>query len=137
MKTYFLMIQLSLIWGLAVSNAYAQKFDQAYLKWKDEQIAQDQKLNQQNQNYYLSKPSVSSSKVSSSTSGSSSHSSKVKINSASVADLQRIKGVGEKKAQAIIEYRQKNGPFKKVDDLQNVKGIGPKFIEKNRNMLAL
>lgn len=135
MKTYFLIIQSALILGLGLSNTYAQKFDQAYLKWKDEQIAQDQRLSQQNQNHYLSKPQLSHSQVSST--GASADSAKVRINSASVADLQRIKGVGEKKAQAILEYRQKNGPFKTVEDLQNVKGIGSKFIEKNKNMLTL
>jgi len=47
-----------------------------------------------------------------------------------------IKGVGEKKAEAIIKYREENGSFKSVDDLVNVKGIGQSMIEKHRDMLS-
>lgn len=48
----------------------------------------------------------------------------VNINSASAADLQTLPGIGTKMAELIIEYRQKNGPFKKVEELMNVRGIG-------------
>ncbi len=48
-----------------------------------------------------------------------------------------LNGVGEKKAQAIVEYRQKNGGFKTVDELMNIKGIGPKLLEKNKSKLML
>jgi competence protein ComEA len=48
----------------------------------------------------------------------------VNLNTATQAQLEAINGIGPKKAQAIIEYRTKNGGFKKVDDLQNVSGIG-------------
>ncbi len=47
-----------------------------------------------------------------------------------------IKGVGDKKAEAIIDYRQENGPFKSIDELSNVKGIGPAMIDKHREMLS-
>jgi competence protein ComEA len=57
----------------------------------------------------------------------------VNINSADAATLaSELKGVGPAKAAAIVDYRQKHGPFRTVDDLALVKGIGPKFIEKNR-----
>ncbi len=62
---------------------------------------------------------------------------KVRLNSAPVMELQQLHGVGEKKALAIIEYRQKNGGFKSIDDLKNVKGIGPKLLEKNKARLSL
>ncbi|MCZ6803448.1 MAG: ComEA family DNA-binding protein [Proteobacteria bacterium] len=47
-----------------------------------------------------------------------------------------IKGVGEKKAEAIIEYRKANGDFKSVDELTNVKGIGQSTVDKHRDMLT-
>lgn len=46
-------------------------------------------------------------------------------------------GVGLKKAQAIVAFRNKNGPFKSLDDLSLVKGIGSKTVEKNRANLTL
>jgi len=62
----------------------------------------------------------------------------VNINSANYKTLaENIKGVGEKKAKAIVAYREKHGPFRRADDLINIKGIGPKLIEKNRNILLI
>ncbi|SMF94812.1 competence protein ComEA [Methylomagnum ishizawai] len=46
-------------------------------------------------------------------------------------------GVGKAKAQAIVEDREKNGPFKSVDDLERVKGIGPATIAKNRDKITV
>ena len=56
----------------------------------------------------------------------------VNLNTASEAELDAIKGIGPGKAKAIVEYRDKNGPFKTVDDLGNVKGFGKKSIDKLR-----
>jgi comEA protein len=50
----------------------------------------------------------------------------VNLNAASVEQLAALPGIGERTAQRIVEYRQKNGPFKKPEDLMNVKGIGEK-----------
>ena len=58
---------------------------------------------------------------------------KVDINSASVKELSSLKGIGEKKAQAIIDYRTLNGKFKNIDELVHVKGIGTKMVESLRN----
>ena len=56
----------------------------------------------------------------------------VNINEAGVEELaENLIGVGPKKAQAIIEYREANGPFYTPEELENVKGIGPKTLEKN------
>lgn len=62
----------------------------------------------------------------------------VNINTADAPSLSAaIKGVGEKKAQAIVQYRKEHGPFKSVDELANVPGIGEKTVEKNRNNLSV
>lgn len=54
---------------------------------------------------------------------------KVNINTATVEELKTLKGIGEKKAEAIIEYRKKNGSFKNKEDLMKVRGIGKKLYE--------
>ena len=48
----------------------------------------------------------------------------VNINSATQEQLATLDGIGPVKAQAIIDYRKKNGPFKKIDDIKKVDGIG-------------
>ena len=54
---------------------------------------------------------------------------KVNINTATVEELKTLNGVGEKKAEAIIEYRKKNGSFQTKEDLMKVRGIGKKLFE--------
>ena len=62
----------------------------------------------------------------------------VNINTADKATLvDKLKGVGPSKADAIIAYRQNYGPFQTVDELVAVKGIGEKFIAKNRQHIVL
>lgn len=57
---------------------------------------------------------------------------KVDINTASATELAAaLNGVGESKAQAIVDYRAEHGPFKSVEQLAQVRGIGLKTVEKN------
>ncbi|AYL05242.1 TPA: helix-hairpin-helix domain-containing protein [Enterobacter kobei] len=63
---------------------------------------------------------------------------RVSINSASAEDLARaMNGVGLKKAQAIVSYREEYGPFKTVDDLKQVPGMGSALVERNLSHLTL
>lgn len=62
--------------------------------------------------------------------------SSVDINTADVAELSTIRGIGKKTAQSIIAHRDAHGPFASVDGLTAVKGIGPKSIEKLRPFLT-
>ena len=64
--------------------------------------------------------------------------SPVNINTADKETLATaISGVGETKAEAIIQYREKHGPFKSVDEITEVKGIGQGILDKNRENLSV
>jgi competence protein ComEA len=62
----------------------------------------------------------------------------VDINHADAGTIAKeLKGVGPAHAQAIVQYRDKNGAFKSVDDLTKVKGVGAKTVERNRANIRL
>ena len=61
----------------------------------------------------------------------------VNINTATKEELTTLQGIGEKRAQDIIDYRTKNGPFKSVDDLEKVPGIGPGTMKQIRSQLSV
>jgi comEA protein len=61
----------------------------------------------------------------------------VNLNTATQAQLETLPGIGAKAAQRILEYRQKNGNFKKPEDLMNVKGIGEKSFLKLKPFLTV
>lgn len=60
----------------------------------------------------------------------------ININTASVEELTRLKGIGEKIAARIVEYRQEK-PFEKIEDIMNVSGIGEKKFEDIREMICV
>ena len=62
---------------------------------------------------------------------------KLNINQADLTQLQQLSGIGEKKAQAIIDYRNENGSFKTIEDLAKVTGIGEKTVEKLRDSITI
>lgn len=64
-------------------------------------------------------------------------SASININTADVDHLAAVKGLGPKRAQAIIDYRQQHGDFQSVDDLSHVKGIGPSLLSKISPQLSV
>ncbi len=63
--------------------------------------------------------------------------SKININTASLNELTLLPGIGEKKAQAIIKYREEVGDFKRKDEIKNVKGIGDSIYKKIKRKIKV
>ena len=63
---------------------------------------------------------------------------RININTATKEELMsEIKGVGEKRAEAIIVYREQNGAFKSIEELANVSGVGQSIVDANRDALSV
>lgn len=61
----------------------------------------------------------------------------VNLNTATAAELESLPGIGARVAQRIVEYRGKNGPFRRVEDLMNVQGIGEKSFLKLKPLVVV
>jgi competence protein ComEA len=61
----------------------------------------------------------------------------INLNTATVADLEKLPGIGQKVAARIVEYREKNGPFKKIEELMNVQGVGEKSFLQLRSQITV
>ena len=61
----------------------------------------------------------------------------IDLNTAGVYDLQRLPGIGEKRAQAIVDYRTEHGPFRSVEELDNVEGIGEGILSGLRDYVTV
>jgi len=61
----------------------------------------------------------------------------VNLNTATQVDLEKLPGIGPAMAKAILDYRQKNGGFKKIEELMNVKGIGEKAFLKLKPQITV
>ena len=70
-------------------------------------------------------------------SSSASTSAPINLNTASVAQLETLPGIGRSTAERILEYRQKNGSFKKIEDLMNVRGVGEKSFLKLKPLITV
>ncbi len=62
---------------------------------------------------------------------------KVNINTADTSELMELEGIGENKAKAIVEYREKNGRFRLPEEITNVSGIGMGIAEKNKDRITV
>jgi len=82
-------------------------------------------------------PAIAQTKAGSSSTAKPAVTGTININTASAADLQRLPGIGAKTASRVIEYRQKNGPFKKVEELMNVRGVGEKSFLKLKGQISV
>jgi competence protein ComEA len=83
------------------------------------------------------KPAAAQSKASRSAAAKPVAVGPININTASAAELEALPGVGPKTAARIVEYRQKNGPFKKIEDVMNVRGLGEKNFLKLKAQLTV
>ncbi len=124
----FILILMMTVFGW-LNFAYAKSTD--YTAWKAEQQQQDARLKHQtasaSANHYLSKPSLDP----------AASADKIHLNTASVEQLQQLHGIGLKKAEAIVAYRNKHGKFKNIEEIQLIKGIGAAIFNKNKARLAL
>ena len=82
-------------------------------------------------------PALGSSESAVTSSASAEKTGKVHLNRATEAELQTVSGIGQKRAQDIIAYREANGPFRSVEDLKNVSGIGEKTLEKLKDAFTV
>ncbi|MFU2157681.1 helix-hairpin-helix domain-containing protein [Caldisericum sp. AR60] len=82
-------------------------------------------------------PAKENSTSNSTVSASNAKTGKININSATKEELMTLPGIGEVKANAIIDYRTKNGPFKSIHDIVNVSGIGEKTFEKIKDLITV
>lgn len=102
-------------------------------KLKDEEVIYVPKVGESSSSESTDSPISSSvSNQVSTTSGP-----KININKADLTELQKLTGIGQKKAQDIIDFRMKNGDFKSIEDLGKVSGFGDKTLEKLKDEISI
>ncbi|WP_448163859.1 helix-hairpin-helix domain-containing protein [Bacillus thuringiensis] len=68
---------------------------------------------------------------------SSKEGGKIRINTAAKEQLEKITGIGSRKAESILKYREEHGPFQKIEDLLEIDGIGAKSLEKIKDQIII
>ncbi|MBG9502810.1 competence protein ComE [Bacillus thuringiensis] len=68
---------------------------------------------------------------------SSKEDGKIRINTAAKEQLEKITGIGSRKAESILKYREEHGPFQKIEDLLEIDGIGAKSLEKIKDQIII
>ena len=96
-----------------------------------------QKVSDETLVYVPTKGEEASQQSGSGATSSTSKEKKVNLNKASLEELKKVKGLGGKRAQDIIDHRETNGKFKSVDELKKVSGIGAKTIEKLKDYVTV
>lgn len=61
----------------------------------------------------------------------------INLNTATAAQIATLPGIGPKTADLVVQYRQKNGPFKKIEEIMNVRGVGEKSFLKLKSRLTV
>ncbi|MHC6246557.1 helix-hairpin-helix domain-containing protein [Lactobacillus delbrueckii] len=109
--------------------------DKIYIPGKGDKVEAAQTAN----SAAASAPAASASASSSSSSSTSGPASGdlINLNTATASDLQKLNGIGEKKAEQIIAYRQEKGSFKSIDELKEVSGIGDKTFAAIKDQLTI
>lgn len=128
MKIYGVRKILAIILAISFTNAYAQPIctpnmtpEQAFLSLKNPSQSPF------SPNIAISNPTTLPNTIP----------KLINLNTATEAELTQLDGIGAKKAQDIILYREMIAPFASVDDLDKVKGIGKATVDKNRNRLTV
>lgn len=128
MKIYGVRKILAIILAISFTNAYAQPIctpnmtpEQAFLSLKNPSQSPG------SPNIAISNPTTLPNTIP----------KLINLNTATEAELTQLDGIGAKKAQDIILYREMIAPFASVDDLDKVKGIGKATVDKNRNRLTV
>lgn len=109
--------------------------DKIHIPYRGEKIKNNQVVSSVNGNTDAAE--ASSAFTSNNSVNEQSTSVKVNLNTADTQELQKLNGIGQKKAELIVAYRQKNGQFKKIEDLKQISGIGDKTFEALKDQLAV
>lgn len=107
-----------------------QDQDKVYIPYKGEKTAAAPTAG-------IASNAAASSSSSSSSPAASSAAGKVNLNTDTAADLQKLNGIGEKKAEQIIAYREQKGGFKSIDELKEVSGIGDKTFDALKDQITV